>query len=214
MGEQPAQALDAESQAVYRCFGGSGQLLYIGTTGNLGRRLAAHAQKIWFLEVRGITLEWYPDEETAEAAERRAIRIEQPKYNVVHKNAQLNSLGTRHRVHRAAPAARTSEPAVLPISARITVAECKQRFAQALRDAPPVGVSPQQLRAVSMLGSSLTYLLLAELVKLGAVTRLGHGRYRGVPGRDVAAAMDLYYKQRANLESLISAHQSHPSHHV
>lgn len=139
MGE-PAQALDAESQAVYRCFGGSGQLLYIGTTGNLGRRLAAHAQKIWFLEVRGITLEWYPDEETAEAAERRAIRIEQPKYNVVHKNAQLHTLGTKSR----APRARTTpQPAaVLPISGHVRAAECKQRFVQALRDAPPVGVSP------------------------------------------------------------------------
>lgn len=48
-----------------------------------------------------------------------------------------------------------------------------------------------------MLGSSLIYELLAALAKLGAVARLGHGRYRAVPGRDVAAAMDLYYKQRA-----------------
>lgn len=75
----------AEMQAVYRCFGAQGQLLYVGVTGNLGRRLADHAQKSWFPLVSGITLTWYPDRESAEAAESLAIYIERPRYNVAGK---------------------------------------------------------------------------------------------------------------------------------
>lgn len=72
--------------AVYRCYGTDGALLYIGS-GNLGQRLASHAEKVWFLEVRGITVEWYADELDARNAERRAIHVEHPKYNVQHRNA-------------------------------------------------------------------------------------------------------------------------------
>lgn len=48
----PAADADAalcDRQAVYRCFGADRRLLYVGTTGNFGRRIADHAQKIWFL---------------------------------------------------------------------------------------------------------------------------------------------------------------------
>jgi hypothetical protein len=86
---------NVERYAVYRCFSGAGELLYIGESGELGKRLAAHAQKAWFVQVRGITLEWYVDELDALNAERRAIHVEQPKYNVV---------------GRSAPSARKPEP--------------------------------------------------------------------------------------------------------
>jgi len=76
-----------ERYAVYRCYSVSGQLLYIGETGDLGKRLADHAKKLWFVQVRGITLEWYADELEALKAERRAIHVEHPEYNVVHRNA-------------------------------------------------------------------------------------------------------------------------------
>jgi len=75
-----------ERYAVYRCYSDSGQLLYVGETGDLGTRLASHAQKLWFVQVRGITLEWYADELDALKAERRAIHVEHPKYNKVHRN--------------------------------------------------------------------------------------------------------------------------------
>jgi hypothetical protein len=58
----PEMMIQTTRHAVYRCYSDLGELLYVGTTGHLGRRLAAHAEKIWFLQVRGITLEWYPDE--------------------------------------------------------------------------------------------------------------------------------------------------------
>lgn len=94
--------------AVYRCYSDQGELLYVGTTGHLGRRLAAHAEKIWFLQVRGITLEWYPDEIEAGLAERRAIHVEHPKYNTVHKNARPAPSRPRRRV-AVAPDVRAAE---------------------------------------------------------------------------------------------------------
>jgi len=74
-----------ERYAVYRCYSDSGQLLYVGETGDLGKRLADHASKLWFVQVRGITLEWYADELEALKAERRAIHVEHPKHNKVHR---------------------------------------------------------------------------------------------------------------------------------
>ena len=73
---------NVERYAVYRCFSDAGELLYVGETGELGKRLAAHAQKAWFLQVRGITLEWHIDELDALNAERRAIHVEHPRYNI------------------------------------------------------------------------------------------------------------------------------------
>ncbi len=85
-----------ERHAVYRCFSDAGELLYVGESGELGKRLAAHAQKAWFLQVRGITLEWYADKVDALKAERRAIHVEHPRYNVVHRNsANLQSVKPR-----------------------------------------------------------------------------------------------------------------------
>jgi len=82
----PEMLLSVERYAVYRCFTDGGVLLYIGETGELGKRLASHAQKAWFTQVRGIALEWYADELDALNAERRAIYVEHPKLNKQHRN--------------------------------------------------------------------------------------------------------------------------------
>ena len=84
----PESGVLHDRYAVYRCYSDTGQLLYIGSTGGSGRRFLDHSQKIWFLEVRGITFEWYADELDARNAERRAIHVEHPKYNVVHRNSR------------------------------------------------------------------------------------------------------------------------------
>jgi predicted GIY-YIG superfamily endonuclease len=78
--------------ALYRFYSDNGELLYVGTSGDFGRRFPAHAQKIWFLQVRGITLEWYATEDGALKAERRAIHVEHPRYNVQHRD--LKTLAT------------------------------------------------------------------------------------------------------------------------
>lgn len=183
----PTPAFDADSQAVYRCFSEGGQLLYVGTTGNLGRRLAEHARKIWFLEVRGITLEWFPDEVRALAAERRAIFVERPKYNLALKNAPLRAVPL--------PVQRPPSPSVsrkprAPVSDRFGL------FAQALMDAGETGVAPKRLLEESGLCKSLVYELLSALVRMGALVHLARGHYRPVPGRDVVAATMAYCQQR------------------
>lgn len=87
---------NVERYAVYRCYSDAGELLYVGESGDLGKRLAAHAQKTWFLQVRGITLEWHIEEIDALNAERRAIHVEHPRYNIVHRNsASLQSVKPR-----------------------------------------------------------------------------------------------------------------------
>jgi hypothetical protein len=103
---------NAVRYAVYRCYSDLGELLYIGETGELGTRLASHAQKLWFVQVRGITLEWYADEADALKAERRAIHVEHPKYNKQHRNTtsvQVSRAKARKRGLRPMPANATND---------------------------------------------------------------------------------------------------------
>jgi predicted GIY-YIG superfamily endonuclease len=104
----PDLAVNVERYAVYRCYGDDGQLLYVGETGDLGTRFASHAQKLWFTQVRGITLEWYLDELDALNAERRAIHVEHPKYNVVHRNTVTPRSPAPRRRRHPRPAALTT----------------------------------------------------------------------------------------------------------
>lgn len=104
----PDSPILTERHAVYRCYSDQGVLLYIGTTGQLGKRLAAHAQKAWFVQVRGITLEWYPDEFEALNAERRAIHVEHPKFNIVHRQARRLQATTKRRKPVRQPRPRVS----------------------------------------------------------------------------------------------------------
>lgn len=98
----PEMLATVERYAVYRCYSDGGELLYVGVTGHVGRRLGDHLQKAWFTQVRGMTFEWYADELDALNAERRAIHVEHPKYNVVHRNApKLAPPATRRRSGKA-----------------------------------------------------------------------------------------------------------------
>ena len=106
---------NVERYAVYRCFSGAGELLYVGESGELGKRLAAHAQKAWFVQVRGITLEWYVDELDALNAERRAIHVEQPRYNIQGREAP--AIQARKAPARE-DAPRRQKPARQPVPAR------------------------------------------------------------------------------------------------
>lgn len=177
--EEPQELASTDRHAVYRCFAADGQLLYIGTSGAFGRRLAAHAQKIWFLEVRGITLEWYPDDRSAEAAERRAIHVEQPKYNVVHKNGRLCPVPGAVRPAITATPPRPSRPVV----------ERRIAFARALDRASGEGVTPRELIFASGIGRSHAHQLLIALLDAGVIVRVARGCYRVIPGRSAEAAM-------------------------
>lgn len=71
----------ADMNAAYRMYGHTGELLYIGMTGQI-RRFDSHAMKRWFPLVSRITLEWHQTEAAARLAEHRAIKAERPRYNI------------------------------------------------------------------------------------------------------------------------------------
>ncbi|GAB3213297.1 hypothetical protein GCM10027294_43540 [Marinactinospora endophytica] len=73
--------------ALYRFYADDGQLLYVGITNDPPRRMKQHSDsKDWWPQVRGISIDWYPDRDSVLAAERRAIAVENPLYNVAHKS--------------------------------------------------------------------------------------------------------------------------------
>jgi predicted GIY-YIG superfamily endonuclease len=115
----------ADMHAVYRMFDGEGRLLYIGRTGDAGRRFGDHTAKRWFPLVETIKLEWLPTEAAAVLAERRAIRAERPRYNIAEtpksrspvRPAALTAVPPERapRVRlRARPAPRPKAPAPVP----------------------------------------------------------------------------------------------------
>lgn len=85
-----------QAHALYRFYADDGTLLYVGITNNPGNRFNQHgADKPWWHEVRGITMELYPDRPSVLAAEARAIAVENPRYN---------RQRPKHRAQQAVPA--------------------------------------------------------------------------------------------------------------
>lgn len=70
------------SPVVYRCLDSEGALLYIGSTGNLRRRMRDHRRHaVWHHLVARIETEAHPSLAEARTAERLAIRSERPSFN-------------------------------------------------------------------------------------------------------------------------------------
>jgi|GEM_PF-4158190 len=70
---------------LYRFFGSDDELLYIGISLHAAQRASRHAkEKTWWGEVDRMVIERFPDRASAMAAEADAIKIECPKYNVMH----------------------------------------------------------------------------------------------------------------------------------
>lgn len=82
--------------ALYRFYSADGELLYVGITVDPGRRFPQHQlDKPWWHEVSGITLSApYPNRESAAAAERLAIEVEAPRYNI--QRPSLDRSGKGH----------------------------------------------------------------------------------------------------------------------
>lgn len=72
-------------QALYRFFDQAGDLLYVGISANPAGRWGQHRHdKPWWSEVATVGIEEFPSRPAVEDAERRAIRSERPRYNVMH----------------------------------------------------------------------------------------------------------------------------------
>lgn len=70
---------------LYRIYGADSELLYIGESNNVERRMREHSKlRPWWPERRRIDIEPFASEQEAVDAERIAIRAEYPKYNIVH----------------------------------------------------------------------------------------------------------------------------------
>lgn len=69
---------------VYRLYGESGDLLYVGVTQAMRTRMAAHRRdKAWWPEVANTVVRTYATREQALAVEHSAIENENPKYNIM-----------------------------------------------------------------------------------------------------------------------------------
>ncbi len=76
----------ARDHALYRFYDHAGELLYIGITRDPAARWSQHSgDKPWWHRVQRITIQAMPDRASALAAERIAIKAENPRYNVVHR---------------------------------------------------------------------------------------------------------------------------------
>lgn len=93
----------SEHTTLYRLFDQHGRLLYVGISGNPGRRFSQHAgDKHWWGDVADVKLVHYRTRAEAEDAELYAIRSEHPAYNIVGKSIQPSAtrvgvaVGHRH----------------------------------------------------------------------------------------------------------------------
>lgn len=82
-GERPS---DTRATSVYRLFDAEGNLLYVGITNRGHHRLNQHAaDKDWWQDVASATIEHHLNRQAAMAAETKAIREENPRYNLQQK---------------------------------------------------------------------------------------------------------------------------------
>ena len=99
--------LDSRPHTLYRCWSASGELLYIGCSRDVKRRLYAHRRKPWWPEVASVTTEDYEDGFGGFWAEKAAIQAEQPRHNVMLKDSRRDwqpcgAMAERKRIVREA----------------------------------------------------------------------------------------------------------------
>ena len=74
-----------DTHILYRFYDEADQLLYIGITADPGARMVAHShRKTWWSQVRSIKMQNFPNQMQLIRAERQAIKVENPLFNVVH----------------------------------------------------------------------------------------------------------------------------------
>lgn len=76
--------LDGRAE-LYRYYDKGGRLLYVGVSLSSLMRLTQHRrERTWFDRVSKITIERFPTRAAALAAERNAIRMQRPLFNLAH----------------------------------------------------------------------------------------------------------------------------------
>jgi hypothetical protein len=80
--------------ALYRHFGGIGELLYVGIATNPCERLGAHKRSEWYEEICDITVHFFPSRDEALRAEQHAINTENP----IHNSPTRGRASERHEI--------------------------------------------------------------------------------------------------------------------
>ena len=78
-----SQAVPSRQAAVYRLYDVDGALLYIGSSYDPEEREQVHSHTVWGQRIARRADEWHETREVAYEAERRAIRVEGPRHNVI-----------------------------------------------------------------------------------------------------------------------------------
>lgn len=84
---RPHRPIDDRETTLYRFFDTSGRLLYVGISNDALRRMREHQRRGLVPSDYSMTATAYPDRRSALAAERHAIRTEDPLRNDVHRVA-------------------------------------------------------------------------------------------------------------------------------
>lgn len=93
-----------QQTSLYRHFGAGGDLLYVGISLNAFFRLHQHNKgSRWMEKVASLTIENFPTREEALEAETIAIRMEKPKYNIIHNGKQARSAKEARSVTKRSP---------------------------------------------------------------------------------------------------------------
>lgn len=120
---------------LYRAFDAKGALIYVGVSLSVLQRLSQHRITAgWFGEVDTIKIERFASKGEAEAAEREAIAVDRPKYNIQHQGR--------------APPRRSRETVLSLDQLRAEQAECGRGTAFVNRHqlASVLSIRPSQLR--------------------------------------------------------------------
>lgn len=147
---------------VYRFFDALNELLYVGSTSNLGARIYAHERdKDWWPEVINIEIESCDSIETMLESERMAIETEYPRYN---KTYAMTADGTRRKAQRYV--IRRHD-------------DSRRLFDEAL--SRPDGVGPREIARISGYHERTVHRILDDLVESGEVVKIGYGLYQKNP---------------------------------
>lgn len=108
---------------LYRHFDTKGLLLYVGISLRAIHRQHEHAKsKDWFAKIANITIEEFPDRDSAIEAEKKAIIHERPLYNVVHNGPGRDALIAKEKRLAAQAAQRERARHEADIQAQVEVA--------------------------------------------------------------------------------------------
>lgn len=128
--------LKPATYTLYRFFGANEELLYIGLTAAPWDRWRAHSRdKAWWTEVETVTVEHFEDFESLAAAERNAIGLERPRYNLALQTGASNE--DREAAREAVRAAVVADR------------NARRALKEAIHAAVQVGVTERELTEVS-----------------------------------------------------------------